>query len=184
MTIIDYLRRLKSWHQQLCVDRLIVLILVAVNALLVAHSLSRKPSVELSLPFMEAQAGIHSGEASRAYFEWWGLSLAELLGNLNTQNLAFVESRLEALFTPNLYQQVQETLNQQFRQLHDDKVSMSFEPLSLEFSEALQEVKVTGNTVMSTGNQRLKGQKTFTFRFDMIRYRPVLASIQIDSDLK
>ena len=184
MTIIDYLRRLKAWRQQRCVDRLIVLILVAMNALLVVHSLSQKPTVELSLPFMEAQAGIQSGEASNAYFEWWGLSLAELLGNLNSQNLAFVESRLQALFAPNLYRQVQETLNQQFRQLKDNKVSMSFEPLSLEFIEASKEVKVTGNTVLSTGNQRLKGQKTFTFRFDMIRYRPVLAAIQIDSDLK
>lgn len=113
-----------------------------------------------------------------------GLSLAELLGNLNPQNLSFVESRLNSLFAPKLYQQVQDTLNKQFRQLRDDKVSMSFEPLHLEYVEESKEVKVTGNAVMSSGNQRLKGQKTFTFRFDIIRYRPVLAAIQIESDLK
>ena len=184
MTITDYLQRFKEWRQRLCMDRLILLILVVTNALLIIHCLSRKPTVELLLPFMEAQAGIHSGEASVAYHEWWGLSLAELLGNLNPQNLSFVESRLQSLFTPNLYQQVQVTLYKQFRQLRDDKVSMSFEPLHLEFVEESKEVKVTGSSVMTSGNQRLKGQKTFSFRFDIIRYRPVLAEIQIDSNLK
>ncbi|MCW7552892.1 type IV conjugative transfer system protein TraE [Endozoicomonas gorgoniicola] len=184
MTITDYLQRFKEWRQRLCMDRLILLVLVVTNALLIAHCLSRKPTVELLLPFMETQAGVHSGEASVAYHEWWGLSLAELLGNLNQQNLSFVESRLQSLFAPNLYQQVQDTLNRQFRQLREDRVSMSFEPLSIEFIEESKAVKVTGNAVMSSGNQRLKGQKTFTFRFDIIRYRPVLAAIQIDSNLK
>ena len=184
MTISEYLCRLKQWRQQLCMDRLIVLVLVLTNALLLLHCLSRKPAVELSLPFMDARAGIQSGEASQAYYEWWGLSLAELLGNLNPQNLPFVESRLQSLFSPNLYQQVQATLNQQFLQLRDDKVSMSFEPLSLEFDQQTQAIRVTGNSAMSSGNQRLKGQKTFTFRFNLIRYRPVLAAFQIESDLK
>ena len=116
MTIQDYLRRLKQWRQQLCVDRLILLVLVLTNALLLIHCLNRKPAVEMTLPFMDGQIGVQSGEASQVYYEWWGLSLAELLGNLNPQNLSFVESRLQSLLSPNLYQQVHETLNQQFHQ--------------------------------------------------------------------
>ena len=184
MTISDYLQHFKQWRQQLCLDRLTILVLVLTNGLLLIHCLSRKPSVELSLPFMEAHVGIHSGAASQAYFEWWGLSLAELLGNLTPQNLLFVESRLQSLFAPNLYQQVQTTLNQQFQQLRDDKVSMSFEPLQLDFEQKTHSVIVTGNSVMSSGNQRLKGRKTFTFHFTMIRFRPVLTSLLIESDLK
>ena len=184
MSITEYLRRLKIGRQTLCLDRLIILALVLINGLLVATCLSRKPAIELSLPFMDAQVGIQSGEATQAYHEWWGLSLAEMLGNLNAQNLSFVEARLQSLFSPNLYQQVQDTLQQQFRQLRDDKVSMSFEPLRIEFDEELQTVKVTGNSAMSSGSQRLKGQKTFIFQFNLIRYRPVLATIQIESDLK
>ena len=64
MTITDYLQRFKEWRQRLCMDRLILLVLVVTNALLIAHCLSRKPTVELLLPFMETQAGVHSGEAS------------------------------------------------------------------------------------------------------------------------
>ena len=184
MTLTDYLQRLKLWRQQLGVDRLMVLVLVLTNGLLACQCIRQKPAIELSLAFMEAQVGIQSGSASQAYFEWWGLSLAELLGNLNPQNLSFVESRLQNLLSPNLYQQVQDTLFQQFHQLREDQVSMSFEPLSLEFVDTTQAVKVTGNTVMSSGNQRLTGQKVFTFHFDLIRYRPVLAAIQIESDLK
>ena len=184
MTLTDYLQRLKLWRQQLGVDRLMVLVLVLTNGLLACQCIRQKPAIELSLPFMEAQVGIQSGSASQAYFEWWGLSLAELLGNLNPQNLSFVESRLQSLLSPNLYQQVQDTLNQQLRELREDKVSMSFEPLNLDFLQESQTVKVTGHSVMSSGNQRLTGQKTFTFRFELIRYRPVLAAIQIDSDLK
>ena len=70
MTIQDYLLRLKQWRQQLCMDRLIVLVLVLINALLLVHCLSRKPAVELILPFMEAHTGILSNDASQAYFEW------------------------------------------------------------------------------------------------------------------
>ena len=184
MTISDYLQRFRRWQQQLCLDRLTILALVLINGVLLIHCLNRKPTVELSLPFMEAQAGIQSGKASQAYYEWWGLSLAELLGNLNPQNLSFVESRLQSLFSPSLYQQVQVTLNQQFQQLRDDKVSMSFEPLSLEFDQQTQAIRVTGNSAMSSGNQRLKGKKIFMFRFNLIRYRPVLTAIQIESDLK
>ena len=110
MTIRDYLQHIRQWRQQLGIDRLIILILVATNGLLACQCIRQKPTIELSLPFMEAQVGIHSGSASQAYFEWWGLSLAELLGNLNPQNLSFVESRLQNLLSPNLYQQVQDTL--------------------------------------------------------------------------
>ncbi|MGI9277975.1 MAG: TraE/TraK family type IV conjugative transfer system protein, partial [Endozoicomonas sp.] len=144
MTIRDYLQRLKQLRQQLGIDRLIILFLVLTNSLLACQCIWQKPTVELSLPFMDAQVGIHSGSASQAYFEWWGLSLAELLGNLNSQNLSFVESRLQRLLSPNLHQQVQDSLNLQFHQLLEDKVSMSFEPVSLEFLKATQEVKVTG----------------------------------------
>lgn len=184
MTLSDYLQRLKQWRRQLGLERLIILILVATNALQACQCLRQKPAIALSLPFMETQVGLQSHSASQAYFEWWGLSLAELLGNLNPQNLSFVESRLQSLFAPYLYQQVQDTLNQQFRQLRDDKVSMSFEPLSLEFVPETQEINVTGNTVVSSGHQRLTGQKRFTFRFELIRYRPVLAAIQMESHLK
>ena len=184
MSITEYLRRLKIARQKLCLDRLIILVLVLTNGILIAACLSRKPIIELSLPFMDAQVGIQSAEATQAYYEWWGLSLAEMLGNLNAQNLSFVESRLQSLFSPSLYQQVQDTLQQQFRQLRDDKVSMGFEPLSIEFDEELQAIKVIGNSTMSSGSQRLTGQKAFTFQFNLIRYRPVLASIEIDSDLK
>ncbi len=184
MTIKDYIKRLKQWRQQLCMDRAIVLILVLTNTLLVIHCLNRSPSVELALPFMDAQAGIHSSEASSAYHEWWGLALAELLGNLNVQNLAFVESRLKNLCSPNLYQQVHDTLEKQFRQLRDDKISLSFEALNLQYLTESNEVKVTGNAFMTSGNQRHTGTKTFTFQFDIIRYRPVLAAITIESDLK
>ncbi|MET4694407.1 TraE/TraK family type IV conjugative transfer system protein [Endozoicomonas lisbonensis] len=184
MTIQDYLQRLKQWRQQLCVDRLILLVLVLSNVLLLIHCLNRKPAVELSLPFMDRQIGIQSGEASQIYYEWWGLSLAELLGNLNPQNLSFLEARLQSLLSPNLYQQVHETLNQQFQQLREDQVSLSFEPSQIEFDETIREVRVTGNSALSSGHQRLSGQKTFTFQFNLIRYRPVLAAIQIESDLK
>ncbi|WP_257276172.1 MULTISPECIES: type IV conjugative transfer system protein TraE [unclassified Endozoicomonas] len=184
MTIQDYLRRLKQWRQQLCVDRLMLLVLVLTNALLLFQCLSRKPAVELTLPLMDGQIVIHSGEASQIYYEWWGLSLAELLGNLNPQNLSFVESRLQSLLSPNLHRQVHETLNRQFHQLREDHVSLSFEPLQLEFDENTHEVRVTGNSALSSGHQRLYGQKTFTFQFSLIHYRPVLAVIQIESDLK
>ena len=184
MTITDYLQRFRQWRQQLCIDRLTILVLVLTNGLLLIYCLNRNPAVELSLPFMEAQVGIQSGGASQAYFEWWGLSLAELLGNLTPQNVAFVESRMQSLFSPNLYQKVQATLSQQFQQLRDDKVSMSFEPLQLDFEPKSQSVIVTGNSVMSSGNQRFKGKKTFTFHFTMIHFRPVLKALQIDSDLK
>lgn len=184
MTIQDYLHRLKQWRQQLCVDRLILLVMVLSNVLLLIHCLNRKPAVEMTMPFMDGQIGIHSGEASQVYYEWWGLSLAELLGNINPQNLSFVESRLQSLLSPNLYQQVHETLNQQFHQLRQDQVSLSFEPLQLEFDETTHEVRVTGNSALSSGHQRLSGQKTFAFQFNLIRYRPVLSAIQIESDLK
>ena len=184
MTIQDYLHRLKQWRQQLCVDRLILLVLVLTNALLLIHCLNRKPTVELSLPLLDGQVGIQYSEASHDYFEWWALSLAELLGNLNPQNLSFVESRLQSLLSPNLYQQVHETLNQQFHQLREDQVSLSFEPLQLEFDETTHEARVTGSSALSSGHQRLSGQKTFTFQFSLIRYRPVLVVIQIESDLK
>ncbi|WP_062270759.1 TraE/TraK family type IV conjugative transfer system protein [Endozoicomonas arenosclerae] len=184
MTIQDYLCRFKQWRQQLCMDRLILLVLVLTNALLLFHCLTRKPAVELSLPFMDGPMVIQASEASQAYYEWWGLSLAELLGNLNPQNLSFVESRLQSLLSPNLYRQVHKTLNQQFHQLTEDNVSLSFEPLQLEFDATTQGVRVTGNSALSSGNQRLSGQKTFTFQFNLIRYRPVLVAIQIESDLK
>ena len=184
MSISDYLERLRQWRQTTCLNRLLMLVLALSNILLLVHCLNRKPAVELLLPFMDAHISIQSGEVSKNYFEWWGLSLAELLGNLNPQNLSFVESRLQSLLSPNLYQQVLQTLNQQFRQLREDKVSMNFDPMSIEVDDATHEVRVTGNAVMSSGNQRLKGQKTFHFQFNLIHYRPVLAAIRIDSDLK
>ncbi len=184
MSISDYLERLRQWRQKTRMDRLTVLVLSLSNMFLLFHCLNRNPAIELLMPFMDSHISIQSGETSKTYYEWWGLSVAELLGNLNSQNLNFVESRLQSLLSPNLYQQVQDTLNQQFRQLREDKVSMNFDPASLEVDDATHAVRVTGNAVMSSGNQRLTGQKTFHFQFNLIHYRPVLAAIRIDSDLK
>ncbi len=174
MHISDYLKRLRQWRQTLCLNRLFMLVLTLSNLLLLIHCLNRKPAVELLLPFVDSDISIQSDAASNDYFEWWGLSLAELLGNRNPQNLSFVESRLQSLLSPNLYKQVQETLNQQFRQLREDKVSMNFDPMSIEVDDATHEVIVTGHAVMSSGNQRLTGQKTFSFQFNLIHYRPAL----------
>ena len=136
--------------------------------------------------------GIHAGAASQAYFEWWGLSLAELLGNLTPQNLSFVESRLQNLFSPNLYQQVQATLNQQFQQLRDDKVSSehSVKPSDSLIFEHFQPYFLSSSlaTVFCrTGSEAdLKGRKTFTISLhaQVIRFRQNVLMYIADSSLE
>ena len=184
MNLEDYLTQLKQWRQRLGTDRLIILLLGLSNVLLLLSCLNRQPAIELSLPLMDARARIQSEHASQAFYEWWGLSLAELLGNLNPGNLPFVETHIQSLLSPQLKQQVQTTLNQQFHQLQQDQASLSFEPLNLVYEQASHTIEISGNASLASGHQRLSGSKTFRFQLDVLHYRPVLTALQIQSDLK
>lgn len=184
MNLESYLIQVKQWRQRLGVDRLIILLLGLSNALLLISTINRQPAIELSLPLMDSRASIQPDGASQAFYEWWGLSLAELLGNLNSGNLSFVETNIQSLLSPHLKQQVQTTLNQQFYQLQQEQATLSFEPLNLSYEQASRTIKVSGHATLSSSHQRLSGSKTFRFQFDVLHYRPVLTSLQIHSDLK
>lgn len=181
MDFSHYQTRLRQWRQQYSLDRLILLTLLLSNGYFAYQCRQPTPVIEVSLPFLDQHGQLQAGEASAVYHEWWGLSLAELLGNLNEGNLAFVESRLATLFSPGMHSPVRTTLAQQFRQLKEDRVNLSFAPRRVLYDPDSGRVTVTGDSVVRSPGQRLDKQKVFTFKFDLIRFRPVLTELGIES---
>ena len=122
------------------------------------------------------EAWITKEQASRSYHEAWGLFLAQLMGNVTGGNLEFVRDTLAPLLAPAIYRETLDVLDQQTRQLREDRVILRFEPRSVFYEVATGKTFVEGQSFMKgTASKERQGLRTYEYELKISHFLPYLS---------
>ena len=148
--------------------------------LLLAILLINKDKIVVVQPANMQEAGwVSKSKASRSYKESWGFALAQLTGNVTPGNVDFVKDRLTPMLSPVIYNEVIDALLMQAQAIKDDRITMRFEPLLVDYEETTDKVFVYGLSYVkgSTGSEERK-ERTYEYRFKFDNYSPLLVDLQ------
>ena len=166
---LGQLQRYHQWSRPLLTGLLVLSILLASLLWRDTRTLVLQPVT------LAEEAWIMKEQASRSYHEAWGLFLAQLMGNVTAGNLAFVRDTLAPLLDPAIYRETLDVLDQQTRQLREDRVILRFEPRSVFYEAATGKTFVEGQSFMKgTASKERQGLRTYEYELRISRFLPYL----------
>jgi conjugal transfer pilus assembly protein TraE len=172
----QYFSTLKGALLENKIWRIIVLGLVASNLVLSIMALGNRETF-VPLPAnltKEVRVGLNVGD--RAYKETWGLFFAMLLGNVTPKTIDFVLERTGKYLSPNIYQDTLKDMYAQAKQLKTNNLTISYEPVEVDFDEKTGRVLVKGIALMrgSYGAPQAL-QRTYELGIEVRDYQPILS---------
>lgn len=159
--------------------RLVVLAMVAINAVMMVSMLSKNVIVTVVPPTMAEQGWIDKNSASEEYTESWALYVASVLGNVNPSTGTMVRTTLEPLLAADIYQDVINALETQIGQIRQDRVVIAFEPKEV-FREKtnLNKFFVIGRTTITGPTGRPKrSSTTYEIEMSIRNYKPTITYV-------
>lgn len=152
-------------------------------ALLAFMALNQEKIVVIQPWGMQKTGWVGEETASQSYKEAWGLSLAQMLGNVNAGNLKFISERLGPLLPLDTYQDYMTTLNAQAAQMTENRITTRFEPSRIVYEKSTDKVFVYGKYyTKSPGVHEQQSERTYEFRIGMDSYLPQILSIDTYED--
>lgn len=149
--------------------------LIAIIILLIAVLMSREQIVIIQPETLTESATIGKNSASSEYQEAWALFFSQLLGNVTPSNVVFIKDKLAVYLHPKIYHEVMDTLEVQAEQIKQDRVTMRFEPRTIEYEEETGKMFVFGRTfVQGVRGKDIREDRTYEFIIKMSNYLPTL----------
>ncbi|NVP00682.1 hypothetical protein HWA77_10710 [Photobacterium damselae subsp. damselae] len=107
-----------------------------------------------------------------------GTMLAHVLGNANPTNVDYVKDTILKMSSSQIYNRVNNIITDQINKLKEDKVTMTFQPDTVQFESGT--VFVTGKATMEglTG-KKTSSIRTFEFIFSVENYSPSMSYIDV-----
>jgi conjugal transfer pilus assembly protein TraE len=122
-----------------------------------------------------SEAWITKTAASQSYKEAWGLFLAQMSGNITPENVDFIVSRLKPLMSPKVYTGMVDAMYAQAIAIKDDRITVRFEPQSVEYEPETNKVFVFGSSFLKSGAAtEVKQSRTFEYEINIRNYAPVI----------
>ena len=159
--------------------------------LLAAKVLSTKPIVMLAPSTMDADMSIGSNRASREFYSAWGMFIATTVGNVNPRTGDFVIQTVAPLFHSSIYQKAVDVMSDQITAISLDRISYTFEPVTVTFESDKRDLAVEGedvvqieeystDTVYVTGwqvetgpiGEAVRKEVTYEMAFEVFNYMP------------
>lgn len=179
MKMADFL---KTWEGALAENRfsrLVIVLLLIALILVGVKAFSRESIVTLQPYTLHGEAWVTQNNASQSYKESWAMMLASLTGNVTPGTVDFVKERIEPLLAPSIYREVIEAIELQALQIKNDRVTMRFEPRSVEYEPGRDVVYVYGYSHLegATG-ESTREDRTYEYTIDIKEYAPVVSHIE------
>ncbi|HIF9538229.1 TPA: TraE/TraK family type IV conjugative transfer system protein [Photobacterium damselae] len=107
-----------------------------------------------------------------------GTMLAHVLGNANPSNADYVKNTILKMSSSQIYNRVNNIITDQINKLKEDKVTMTFQPDTVQFEDG---------TVFATGKATMEGLtgkknssiRTYEFSFNVENYTPSMVYIDV-----
>lgn len=173
LTTWEGLQLENRWSRICTASLLLIVVLLSIKIL-------RKETIIVLQPgTLTTEAWVASKGSSQSYKEAWGLFLAQLVGNVTPNSLEFIKERLQPLLAPKVYQEVMDEVNIQAQQIKKDRLSLRFEPKSVEYEVATGKVFVCGTSFENGagGRSELRSDRTYEFVITINNYGPLITSI-------
>ncbi|MCK9172181.1 MAG: hypothetical protein M0O99_01685 [Desulfuromonas thiophila] len=179
MKLSDFLDSFQGMRKERTFSRAVTLGLLALSLILAVGLVSKKPIV-MQIPMNLEGAGEMAHNAASANIkEAWGLTAANLVGNVSPGNVGFVEKALEGLLAPGLYHEMLHDIHMQARAIKEGNITLTFVPSSVFFQASKNRVFVAGDTTReSRFGLPERSKKTYEFVIEIENYRPVIVDWQ------
>ena len=134
----------------------IALVVVMVQALailaLVVEVMDDDRIITMIPPFEQSGFELARSQTDQDVLEAWGWSLAMLLGNVTPDNAEFIRPRLQPLLSPEIYRDAVGVIEEQVRQIREDRVVLAFRPQRVRtvMTGDAGRVYVTGQSTVSS----------------------------------
>ncbi len=131
-------------------------------------------------PYLSKSVKVGYASANNAYYESFGLYVAELVGNLTPGNAPYVASALGKLFSSDAYQEVKSKVMTSAEEEKADNANFSFTAKRTIWQAANSTVFVEGvlHQINSSGEVVEKLSYTFAMQVRIEAGQPVLSSFQ------
>ena len=152
-------------------------------ALLSFNAINKSTTVVIQPFGMQKTGWVSENNASQSYKEAWGLSLAQLLGNVSPGNLDFVKQRIIPLLPANLYEQTVTNMTAEVIMMKENRVTTSFDPLEVVYERDTDKVFVYGNYSSQSPAIKAKREKrTYEFKINMENHLPKIVHMDTYAD--
>lgn len=172
---------LKTWNGALAENRfsrIVMLVMAVALVLALVKAFTRETVVTIQPYTLKSEAWVTQNKSSQSYKESWGMLLASLTGNVTPGSVGFVKERIEPLLSPEIYRPVMEAIEIQSQRIQNDRVTMRFEPRSVQYEPESDIVYVYGHSFLSgaTG-ETSRDERTYEYIIDIKDYAPVVTHI-------
>jgi conjugal transfer pilus assembly protein TraE len=152
--------------------------LVALNVLTSIGWLKKDRSVILIPPGLSEKSEIATNKASEGYKKAWGAYTAMLLGNVTPENADFVLDALAGMVSGEMRLIVVDQIAAELETLKEEKVSSTFEMLSVIYEPESDKVFVAGRNrlvgIPGVDGKTTPNEQTFEFKIDVKQYSPLI----------
>lgn len=176
MELLEYFSTLKGALKENKIWRVVALGLVLSNIVLAVMAFGQRDTLVLIPENLAKKASVGVSVGDRAYKESWGLFFAMLLGNVTPKTIDFVLERTGKYLSPNIYQDTLKDMYAQAQQLKTNNLTISYEPVEVDFDEKTGRVLVKGIALMRGAYgapQTLP--RTYELGIEVRDYQPVLS---------
>lgn len=172
---------LKTWEGTLSENRfsrLIIIGLIIAIILVSIKAFSRDSMVTIQPYTLTEEAWVMENQASQSYKEAWALLLATLTGNVTPGTVGFIRERLEPLVAPGIYREVMEAIEVQALYISKDRVTMRFEPRSVEYEPERDVVYVYGESYLTgASGESVRDDRTYEYQININNFKPMIMHI-------
>ena len=152
-------------------------------ALLSYHAVTKSQTVVIQPFGLQKSAWVAEDNASQSYKEAWGLSLAQILGNVSPGNLDFVQKRLSPLFPSSIHEKTMTALRAQVIMMKTNRVTTTFDPKEVVYEKSTDKVFIYGNYVTESPSVKPRKEKrTYEFVINMESYLPQVVELDTYAD--
>lgn len=173
----------QSWNSTMNQNAFLkkVLVFALVIIFLLGLALAAKDrTVVLLPPQLDAEAQVSRSKASESMLTAWGISIAELLGNVTPGTSAFLQKSIDPMLAPSIRDRVLDAIAEQVKKIDKEQLSIAFEPAEARFDHRQNKVYVTGDLVTTNVRGVSDRQiRTYTMQFKVQNYRVMLADISV-----
>ena len=151
--------------------------------LLSYHAVTKTQTVVIQPFGLQKSAWVSEDSSSQSYKEAWGLSLAQILGNVSPGNLDFVQKRLSPLFPSSIHEKTMTALRAQVIMMKTNRVTTSFDPKEVVYEKSTDKVFIYGNYISQSPSVKPRKEKrTYEFVINMESYLPQVVQMDTYAD--
>jgi conjugal transfer pilus assembly protein TraE len=170
--------RFGTLHQNNRVLRFAVVLLLISTAVL-AYSNAFRSQIVTIVPSNNLWKSTYtSTTADEGGLGGWGLSIAELIGNVTPTSADFVTNNLASIMTPDAYKAGVEKITEAVDKIKANQLVLKFDPTTLKVDEPKKVVYVNGWLITTDAHgTSSREEHTYVIYFTVLNYQPRVIGI-------